>query len=818
MSKEKKRLSKKKYNFKIQEEEIFNLWQDERLYQFNPDTITDQSSLFTIDTPPPYTNAPWHMGGAIHYSQIDMIARIMRMKGHSVHFPMGLDRNGLPIEIAAEKEFKVNMHNVPRADFLDLCQKILNKYGKAVLDVAYKLGLSANSFEWDSVYRTDDPQYRALTQETFIEVWKKGLVYEDDRPNNWDYRLQTTVADAEIEYEEGEHPLYDIQFRIKETNEKFHFSTTRPELIPAIRTIVFNPEDNRYSQLEGKTAIIPLWNISVKIRKHPMADPEFGSGIVQICSYGDIQDVRVIREFDLDPVYAIDTNGRLTEQTGEFAGMKIKEGREKIVKRLREIGAIVGEKVVPYRFPVSERSGAPIEFIGMKEYYLKQNEFVPTLREYSEKVEFHPDFMKQIWMNWLDRVSIDWPISRRRFYGTEVPVWYCTKCEHPMVPPPGPYYQPWKDDPPFEKCEKCGNKKFRGDERTFDTWVDSSISAYYVTKYPNNIETDKLINIASTRPYLANMRPQGKDIVRTWFHYTMLRIHQLFDKPAFQHAWISGHVVTESGEKMSKRKGNSVNPEIMLERYGGDALRFFGCMEASVGSDIRFSEERLKGGSKFLNKLYNISRFIASFDRPESGELQNTDKWILSELNNTITESLAGYTSFDFHPATRSIRKFTTDLFASQYMELVKSRAYNRNGQFSELESKGAKLTLYTCLDAIIRLIAPITPFITDYIYRELFDKSVHKSLFPELVEIDFDNNVTDLLVEYNSAIWKLKQENGISLRSSLRFANIPTPLIKLEADIKAMHGIFEFSTTFQEDAKLDITDFTVKVKFESDE
>ncbi len=730
------------------------------------------------------------MGGAIHYSQIDMIARVMRMQGHRVHFPMGLDRNGLPIEIAAEKEFKVNMHQIDRDEFLKLCQQILDKFGDQILDLSYKLGLSCNSFEWDKVYKTDHPQYRALTQATFIEMWNKGLIYEDDRPNNWDHRLQTTVADAEIVYKESMHELYDIAFIVKETGDKLIFSTTRPELIPAIRVIVFHPDDPRYQKYTGLTAKISLWDIEVKIISHPMVDREFGSGLVQICSYGDTEDIRVIRELNLKPVYAINSYAKLTEITGKYQGMSVKKGREAIIKDLSELGVIEDKKIIPYRYPISERSNAPIEFIGMPEYYLKQEDYIGDLKEYAEELPFHPPHMKNIWLDWLDKISMDWPISRRRFYGTEIPIWYCKKCNHAMVPEPGEYYQPWKEDPPFDQCENCDGKEFRGDERTMDTWMDSSISSLYIMRFPNNDDHSLIEKIS--RGYLANIRPQGKDIVRTWLHYSMLRIHQLFEKPAFEHAWISGHVVSESGEKMSKSKGNITSPEPILDRYGGDALRLFGTMEASNGSDIRFSEERLRGGSKFLNKLYNIARFISSFPNPENPvELIDTDKWILEELDRVIELSISGYLEFDFHPAARAIRNFTVEIFASHYMEMVKNRAYNRDGQFSAEAVISARNTLHLVLDAILRLMAPITPFITDFIYRELNNRSIHLELFPNKSEIvQFESGLTELIMEFNSKIWKYKKDNSLSLRDPIKGIEIIHELKPFETDLAAMHNI----------------------------
>ena len=795
MEKMKTQLGEKKYDHKINEKEIFDIWQEEKIFEFDPNKSTDKNPLFIIDTPPPYTNSSWHLGSTIHYLMIDMIARIQRMRGFNVHFPMGLDRNGLPIEIAAEKKFKVNMHDMDREQFLGLCKQILDDVGAQVLDLCFKIGMSCNSFEWGKVYKTDYPEYRSLTQSTFIEMWNKGLIYEDDRPNIWDSKLQTTIADAEIEYKEGTHELYEIAFTVDDFEEEFMFATTRPELIPAVRVIVYHPTDKRYQKLEGKTAHIPLWDIKVPILAHHSADPNFGTGIMIVCSFGDTTDVRTLRELNMSPVYAIDLYSRLTDVTGKYVGMKIKEGRTDIVKDLYKINAIKSSKSVPHRYPTSERSGVPIEFIGMNEYYLKQENVLDELKKYAQELEFHPEFMRQVWTDWLDRISMDWPISRRRYYGTEVPVWYCMKCNHPQVPEPGPYYQPWKDDPPFNQCEKCSHDKFKGDIRTFDTWMDSSISPLYISKYPNNQEEKELLEEVLTRDYIADIRPQGKDIVRTWLHYTMLRIHHLYGKSAFKHAWVSGHVVLESGEKMSKRGKKGTQPEPIVEKYGGDALRWFAAMEASHGSDIRFSEARLRGGAKFLNKLYNIARFISSFERPKNAKIsQSTDKWILGELSKLSEVVFEGYDNFDPHPAARSIKHFTQELFASNYIELVKNRVYNRDNDFSNEEGESAIETLYQCLDGILKFLAPIVPFITDYIYRKLFGKSIHTEKFPDFSDFEKSSEeIGNTLIAFNGAIWGFKRDNGISLRNGINAVTIPDNINQFSRDLGAMHKIGSF-------------------------
>lgn len=789
----KQQLLKKKYNPTTEEELLLKQWQLEDLFTFNENS---ERPFFTIDTPPPYTNASWHMGGAIHYSQIDMIARTMRMKGYEVLFPMGLDRNGLPIEIQTEKENMVRMHEVGREAFLLMCKGLLDRYGDQILGLARSLGLSCNSFEWSKVYKTDEKQYRALTQATFIQAWKAGLVYEDDRPNNWDPLLQTTVADAEIVYKDGFHSLYHVVFSVSETREDLIIATTRPELISAIGVVIFHPSDARYHHLEGKKAKVPLWNIEVPILAHPQADPSFGSGIMMVCSFGDLADLRIYRELGLTPKYVIGPDGRLSSQAGtKYQGMTVLKAREAIVTDLKEKRLIVSESKVPFQQPVSDRSGAPIEFIGMPEFYLQQETLVKKLEEYAKNLTFFPEQARLMWISWLNSISMDWPITRRRYYGTEVPLWYCEQCGKEIVPEPGPYYQPWKNPPPIETCPNCGSKKFKGDERILDTWMDSSISAYYIHKYPQNqlASEDLLETLMGRKDYVVDIRPQGKDIVRTWLHYSMLRGEMIFGKPMFNLAWISGHVLDKNGEKMSKSKGNVTLPEPLIQQHGADALRYYGTLAASHGSDIRFDLGKFLGTKKFLNKLYHIARFIANFPIPTKPvELEMTDRWILGELSKSIQRCFdGGYNELNFQKPALELTHFVREIFAPHYLELVKSRAYNREGRFSTQENTSAVWTLYRCLENILRTFAPIIPFLTDHLYRSIFGSSVHLTEFPSLDDLQPGNDrLTQSLLTFNSDIWKAKQSKGKSLRDEIFINQLPEILEPLSVDLLTMHHI----------------------------
>ena len=756
------------------EKQILKQWQDLHLYDFAP-----QGDIFVIDTPPPYPSGrPWHMGAAAHYAQIDMIARTARMTGKNVLFPIGIDRNGLPVEMYTEKKHNIRMHETERGEFLKLCAAALDDLEAEMIQIMKNLGLSGNFSEY---YRTDSEKYRSLTQATFIELWKKGLIYIANRPNNYDWVIGTTIADAEITYEEIPTKLVYMKFRIKGTDKDIIIASTRPELLCACQTIIVNPDDERYSDLIGKNVTVPLINKDVQIRTHHSAKKEFGSGAVMICSYGDQNDVALFRELKLQEVTAIGKNGRMTEVAGPYINLKVKQAREKIIEDLQNQNLVEKIENINHRTPISERSKTPIEIIPMEEYYLKQKESVEKIKELGSKIVFHPSMHKQILMNWLESITIDWPISRRRFYGTEIPIWYCKKCFEPHVPEPGKYYQPWKDSSPISKCTKCGASEFVGEERTFDTWMDSSISPLYISKYTRDPEFFK-------KTYPATLRPQSKDIVRTWLYYTILRCEQLTGATPWSQAWIMGYGVDEHGAKMSKSKGNVVDPLPIIQKYGADTFRFWSASEINLGYDFRCSEQKVETTKKFLSKLWNVSRFLSGFPVLKSGKPTPSDKWILSELQKLVIECKNGYDDFNFFIPATSIREFAWNLFAAHYIEMVKGRAYSTG--FSEEERDAAIFTLHKVLSTVLLLLAPITPFITDYLWQTLYSKmSVHKENFPEADKVEDMSEFTKLITEFNSDVWNKKKEKGLSLKDSIDIP-IPEKLQPFAKDLQSMHNL----------------------------
>lgn len=779
------RIEEKKWNSN-NELKIRQKWENTRI---NNTSINEKRVPFVIDTPPPYPSGrPWHIGAAAHYAQIDMIARTARMSGFSVLFPIGIDRNGLPIEIYTEKKYKIRMRKTDRRKFLQLCTSALDELEKEMIGIMKSIGLSA---DFENCYRTDSSKFRALTQSTFIELWNRQMIYIANRPNNLCPDCNTTIADAEIVYEEIPTKLVYMNFRLKDQAREITVASTRPELLFACQAIIVNPNDERYTDIVGKKVSVPLFDREVLVYEHHSAQPEFGTGAVMVCSYGDQKDVSLFRELGLKEIVAVDIYGRTTFEAGSYANLPIQEARVKIISDLKTNGFLLRIEDIMHRTPLCERSKTPVEIVPLQDYYLKQIDYIPQLKQLTTNLKFYPKIHRQILMNWLDSVVTDWPISRRRFYGTEIPIWYCVNCNYPNLPPPGRYYRPWEENPPFDKCTSCGAGKFVGEERTFDTWMDSSLTAIYIDK---NWKSDTL-----RHPYPCTVRPQAKDIVRTWLYYSMLRCVQLTDMLPWSKAWIMGFGVDEKGEKMSKSRGNVMDPIPIINTYGADAFRFWSASECNLGYDFRCSEQKIAVAKNFLSKLWNVARFISSFDSvsEKPTTLAPSDMWLMGELQKLVEECRKGYSEFNFFIPSNAIREFTWNIFAAHYIEMVKWRAYLDGAGQSRLSSI---YTLHKSMTTILTLLAPICPYITEEIWTIMYDnvdESVHLRGLPE-IEGDYVeySKYTQLIVNFNSMVWNKKKsyvspETGkpLSLKDPIDLS-IPENLLLFQEDLMMMHNI----------------------------
>ncbi|MHA2472399.1 MAG: valine--tRNA ligase [Promethearchaeota archaeon] len=780
------KLSMKRWDFNT-EFEILKEWEETSLYEKISFYERDESKpFFCIDTPPPYPSGKWHIGAVAHYSLIDMIARIQRLRGYDVSFPWGLDRNGINIELVVEKKEKKSLFEFDRADFIARCREEITKISDDMTRIAKRIGLSPN---YQDYYMTDSEEYRACTQRTFIELYEKGLVVEDYRPNNFCSGCKTTIADAEIYYREGMTNLYYIKFQIegKDLNDEDGYilvATTRPELICACQIILVHPDDDRYKKFIGKRAKLPLYDRSVPINTHLSSSMVYGTGAVMICSFGDQTDIALFRELKLEPIIALDENGLMTKAAGKYIGQTTERARMFIIDDLEGWGLLERVEEVPHRYPVCERSGDALEIVMLKEYYIKQVEYVKDLRAMVGEMQFHPDQNKQWLLDWIDRVSIDWPISRRRYYHTEIPLWKCKDCGEIYLAPKGVYVQPWREEPPFatQPCRKCGsNAGYIGEEKTFDTWMDSSNSSIYVLKYTKDLEFFQ-------KNHPCSIRPQGKDIIRTWLYYTMLKNWLLLKKKPFEHVWISGMGIDARGRKMSKSLGNIIDPDEIIEKHGADVFRFWAASVCNVGEDFRIDRNKIAATQKVINKIFNICRFVSSFEDNSSNldhfELSPLIKWILAEVNQLIEITREGYDDFNFKVPADSIRIFTTGTFASHFIEIAKSKAYRGD--------PATTASLHYVLRVILKLLFPIIPFFTYRIFMDLYNTDIHDESFPEQYnpqEVQAYLKYGGLLVEFNSMVWKLKNEQNLSLRSAIKL-KIPPELEPFSEELTTMHNI----------------------------
>ncbi len=786
------KINEKKWN-KSFEQEITQKWRDDKE---NKVDINSDKEFYIIDTPPPYINAPIHIGHAATYVMQDMFARFNRMLGKQVIFPLGLDRNGLPIEVAAEKKFKVKLHEIKREKAIEYCKEILKETSLESIKSFQDLGCSFNSWEFETgelgeAYMTDSIKYRTLTQDTFIDIWNKNLVYFDKRINNYSPGLKTTIADSEIEYAELKSQFVNVKWKVKETNEEIIIGTTRPELIASCGMVIYNPEDERYKHLKGKHAILPIYNKVVPIKPHTDAKIDKGTGLVMMCSAGDNTDIRFFREQNIKPIISIDINGKMNENAGFLEGQYVKNARNTMIEELEKLNLVESIKECMHRTPICERSKAPIEFIEMEELYVKQIEFKDDIRKIADEMNFYDPKSKHILLDWINEINIDWPVSRRRFYSTEIPLWHCKNCNHTVCAPnKGKYWQPWRDECPITKCPKCNSNEWIGEERVFDTWFDSSISPFFNLKYSENKEFFSKVKQCS-------LRPQGKEIVRTWLYYSLLRAYHLIQKPIFKDVWIHHHVVDEKGNKFSKSLGNGIDPQVIIKEHGAEAFRLWAVLEGNIHEiDLRCSLERMKGHSKTLTKIWNVARFISTFqytnDTEKDYELFEIDKWILNETDKLIKLSKKCYKKYDFNNPAKAIRHFIVEIFASHYLELVKSRAYNEDNLFKKENQNAAIYTLNKVLKTMLKLWAPVLPILTYKLYNALYNENIHKINFPKKTEIKPNKINTETIIDANSLIWKFKKDNQLSLKSELSKAKVKEELKEIEKDFLITHKIKE--------------------------
>ncbi|MGC9345393.1 MAG: valine--tRNA ligase, partial [Candidatus Bathyarchaeales archaeon] len=574
-------------------------WEEMGVYHFDWGDKT--RSTFSVDTPPPYPSGEFHMGLVLNWTYFDIVARYKRMRGYNVYFPQGWDCHGLPTEVEVEKLHGIKKTDLPPDKFRRLCEELVDKNIGVMKEAITNLGCS---IDWTTEYKTMDPNYWRRTQLSFVILYKKGFIYRGTHPVNWCPRCETAIADAEVEYETRTAQLYYIKFKLEDGG-FLTVATTRPELTPACVTVAVNPHDERYKQYVEKKIYVPTTNRTVEVITDDLVDPEFGTGVVMICTYGDKADVKSVVKHNLPVIMCIDEKGGMTQNAGKYAGMTTEEAKKAVIEDLKNEGLLEKTEVISQEVSVCWRCKTPIEILEREQWFMKTRILTSQVEKNALEIKWYPDYMKYRLIDWAKSLDWDWVISRQRVFATPIPIWYCKKCNEIILTEPGWLpIDPRIENPKIDKCPKCGSKEFRPERDVLDTWFDSSITCAVHAGWPDREDWRRL--------FPADVHPSGVDIIRTWAYYLMVRHLALFNEKPYKSCLINGMVLGTDGRAMHKSLGNYVASQEVLSKYGADATRQWAAGGGATGSNIPFRWPDVEYGKRFLVKLWNAARFVSN--------------------------------------------------------------------------------------------------------------------------------------------------------------------------------------------------------------
>ena len=768
----------KKYNAKEKEEKWLNYWRDEKIYEFKP----DKREVFSIDTPPPTVNGKIHIGHIFSYSQTEMIARYKRLRGYNIFYPFGFDDNGLPSERLVEKEQGKKAHEIGREAFSKLCYETTDKYEAEFQELFTRLGVST---DWNIHYKTVSPKTIKISQSSFLDLVKKGHCYHKESPALWCNECLTSIAQAELETKKVKTTFNYIKFKTVEDGEEFVIATTRPELLPAIVSVFVNPNDLKHKHLIGKTAHIPIIDVEVPIMADELVDSEKGTGIVMCCTFGDQTDIYWWKKYNLELKYIFTEDGRIKDEILNYGGLKIKAARKKIIEDLQEAGYVLKIEELEHEVQTHERCGTEVEYSVMKQWFIDIMNHKDDFLKIGESINWYPSHMQTRYNEWVSNIMWDWCISRQRYFGVPFPVWYCENCHEPIfanltdLP-----VNPLVDKPKIKKCPKCGGTNFRPETDVMDTWATSSVTPLINMRYGEKDNYEAIL-----RPM--SLRSNASDIIRTWDFYTIVKSFYHFQERPWNNVMISGFVMANKGEKISKSKGNSkAEPIDLINEYSADVIRYW-AGSGRLGTDITFSEETLLRGKKLINKIFNVSKFIemhlVDFQDKEFTNYEYIDKWILARFQDMEKGFLKYLDEFEVGLALNHLEKFFWN-FCDDYIEIVKHRLYRPEEFGSESRYSGQK-TVYIILYKLLQDFSIFFPYITEEIYQEIYHdkKSIHLTEIKELnfnfqQEKEFGNIIVDII----SIVRGEKSSNNLSLKTEVTNLEISSSKEIKEAIAKA--------------------------------
>jgi valyl-tRNA synthetase len=704
------------------------LWEAHDVYRYDRD---GHGPVFSVDTPPPYVSAAHlHVGHAMSYSQPDFIVRYRRMRGERVFYPIGFDDNGLPTERYVEQVNGVRAVDMPRADFVALCLAETRRTAERYEDLWRRLGLSV---DWSLRYSTIDARCQRTAQTSFIKLHEAGYLRRAQDPILWCPEDRTSQAQADVEDLERTSRLYTIRF-----GENLLIATTRPELLPACVALYHHPSDDRYSGL--RAARVPLFDYEVPVLTDEDVDPEYGTGLMMVCTFGDSEDVLRWRRDHLPLRLVVEPDGRLGPLAGEFAGLAVTQARSAIAKALAEAGRLAGSVSVRQVVGVHERCQTPVEFQIRPQWFIAVREHADRFRARAAELEWIPMFMRRRLEDWINGLKWDWNISRQRRYGVPFPVWFCGACTTPVLARTEDLpVDPLTDKPPASSCPSCGSAELIADPDVMDTWMTSSLTPQINDGWA----------LGGTDPALApmSMRVQAFEIIRTWLFYSVVQSELLFGRVPWRTALISGWGLSEQGKKLSKRDldrstgpdgYNRYVPDDVIARYGADALRLW-ATKGRIGTDLRYNEKDVRTGRKFTVKLWNVGRFLSlnlgdfhpATARPVApGERTLVDRWLLSHLADAVAETTAAFEAHDYMQAHQAASRMFWSTYCDRYIEMIKDRlsgsasSGGASPDSTDLEypdRDSARWTLWESYRVLLGLFAPFAPFLTEHMYQRFY-------------------------------------------------------------------------------------------------
>lgn len=785
---------KQNYDAHAMEAKWRDHWVDNETYKWNPNESRENS--FVIDTPPPYVSGKIHIGHAYSYTQTDIIARFNRMQGKNVFYPLGWDDNGLPTERQVEKQENIRAADMPRHEFIALCMKVVTEHEIKYRQQFQTLGLSV---DWSQGYQTIGDHARRMSQASVIDLFHKGELYRTPQPSLWDPADQTAIAQSEIEEKELPGTMWEIPFTCEDGSE-IVIATTRPELLGACVALMVSPEHPSAGKLAGQTVTTPLYGVRVPVIADDKVDPEKGTGAVMCCTFGDVTDIEWWRKHKLATRVIVDKRGRITDMPGfgtsdwqstdldaaravasQLTGLTTKQAKAKIVEIIKERELLRGETPVMRMVPCAERSGAPLEIIEATGWFVKVLDKKAALIEMGRQIKWTPEFMRIRFEQWTEGLKWDWNISRQRYFGVPLPFWYSKRPGEEGKILPASYDQ-LPVDPLHDLPHGYEAHEVERETDTMDTWATSSLTPQISSHGLNDAFT--LDAERHAKLYPAHMRPQAHEIIRTWAFYTIVKSYLHNRSIPWETAAISGWCLAEDKTKMSKSKGNVIEPLDLIAEHGADVVRYW-ASTAKLGQDTAFDKNQLKIGRRLQTKLWNAARFASlqlqgftpthtTLAAANADITAPLDRWIATRLSETIATATKHHLAYDYADALRVIEDFFWKDFCDNYLELVKARIYNEHGDDAGLLS--ARTTIYFVLEAILKLFAPVMPHLCEELYSTLYAEryttagSIHaRGMWPTEAQFIRDDKAAaegELAIELVALIRKGKTNQQASIKA----------------------------------------------------